>query len=324
MASPGSAAPQQRPARVARPPHSHQREPSGASASAARPFHDPVVTELCTLETFQNSFNTNDFIAQLSTKLVQRSKADPGPFQPKPFIRTFESALDELIKIRSQVTEQTQQLSSSVHVAESAYTKKLDELSKNFTAVGTSFSSLEDRISEVGRTAIRIGEQLETIDRQRNRASEAHDLIEFYYMFARGDTSKLERVRKEGGREGRMKTAVIARRLAAISREVDVRGSEQVSSTLQQPKTVAISLTKQTFQTRDAIDRYCERFERDMLKLFDKFYRKSDPKMMSHIAKVLQAFNGGASCVQIYVNQHDFFISKDRVGEASRTEASEM
>ncbi|KAN0063111.1 Exocyst complex component 5 [Thecaphora frezii] len=306
--------PKQRPTRTFRPPPAQQpalipsRTSSSShshslSTSSARPYHDSTVNELCTLETFQNSFNTNDFIAQLSTKLVQRSKADPGPFNPRPFIRTFEAALEQLTQIRTQVTAQTQVLSSSVHVAESAYTKKLDELSKNFVAVGNSFSSLEDRISEVGRTAIRIGEQLETIDRQRNRASEAHDLIEFYYMFARGDTSKLERVRKEGGKEGRMKTAVIARRLAAISREVDVKGSEQ---------------------TRDAIDRYCERFERDMLKLFDKFYRKSDPKMMSHIAKVMQGFNGGDRCVRIYVNQHDFFISKDRVGEASTIEDSEI
>ncbi len=42
------------------------------------------------------------------------------------------------------------------------------------------------------------------------------------------------------------------------------------------------------------------------------------------IAKVLQAFNGGTSCVQIYVNQHDFFISKDRVGEANSIELSQI
>ncbi|CBQ67730.1 related to exocyst complex 100 kDa component [Sporisorium reilianum SRZ2] len=297
--------PQPRPARSRPPLGSPVSAPplNRATSSSARPYQDAIVSELCTLDTFQNDFNTNDFIAQLTSKLVQRSKADPGPFNPRPFIRTFEAALDQLVQIRSQVDAQSQQLSSSVHVAESAYAKKLDELSKNFVAVGNSFTSLEDRISEVGRTAIRIGEQLETIDKQRNRASEAHDLIEFYYMFARGDTSKLERLRKEGGREGRMKTAVIARRLAAISREVDVAGSEQ---------------------TRESIDRYCERFERDMLKLFDKFYRRSDPKMMSHIAKVLQGFNGGASCVQIYVNQHDFFISKDRVGEANGIELSQI
>ena len=41
-----------------------------------------------------------------------------------------------------------------------------------------------------------------------------------------------------------------------------------------------------------------------------------------HCAKTLEDFNGGASCMQIYVNQHDFFISKDRVlEEAAKQEA---
>ena len=31
---------------------------------------------------------------------------------------------------------------------------------------------------------------------------------------------------------------------------------------------------------------------------------------MQHCAKALMDFNGGNSCVQIYVNQHTFFISK--------------
>ena len=29
------------------------------------------------------------------------------------------------------------------------------------------------------------------------------------------------------------------------------------------------------------IEKYCEVFEKDMLKLFDKSYRKGDPKMMA-------------------------------------------
>lgn len=41
-------------------------------------------------------------------------------------------------------------------------------------------------------------------------------------------------------------------------------------------------------KTRETVDRYCERFERDMLKLFDKFYRKSDPKMMGVSEDVLK------------------------------------
>lgn len=251
----------------------------------------------------QQGYSSKDFLAGLSEKLVARSKADPGPFNPRPFIRTFESSVDALLSLQTQLQSQMTTLSSSLRVSESAYTSKLHDLSSHFASASTSFGSLESRFSEVGRTAMHIGEQLQTIDRARTRAAEAHDLIEYYYQFARDDTSRLEQLRKEGGRDGRLRTAVIVRRLSAIAREVDVPGAEQ---------------------TREIIDRFAERFERDMLKLFDRFYRKSDPKMMSHIAKVLQRFNGGHSCVQIYVNQHDFFISKDRIGQRRDVEQSSM
>jgi hypothetical protein len=67
-----------------------------------------------------------------------------------------------------------------------------------------------------------------------------------------------------------------------------------------------------------------------MLNLFDRCYRRGDPKMMhvrfyqlasfvtlltqssQHCAQTLLEFNGGASCVQVYVNQHDFFINHVR------------
>ena len=86
-------------------------------------------------------------------------------------------------------------------------------------------------------------------------------------------------------------------------------------------------------KTRENIDRYCEKFEKDMLHLFDRAYRRGDPKMMhvrsssapwqasseegsvQHCAQTLLDFNGGASCVQVYVNQHDFFINRVRADE---------
>ena len=72
---------------------------------------------------------------------------------------------------------------------------------------------------------------------------------------------RLEQIRKEEGREGRAKVAVIARRLAILAKEVEtMEGGEE---------------------TRASIDKYCERFEKDMLKLFDRYYRKGDPKMMA-------------------------------------------
>lgn len=101
-------------------------------------------------------------------------------------------------------------------------------------------------MSEVGRTAIRIGavlailnvvihadntagEQLEAVHIQRQRAQVAHDLINYYIQFSRGDTSALDVLRKERGKEGRRELATVLRRLSVVAREVDLPNAEQAS-----------------------------------------------------------------------------------------------
>lgn len=228
---------------VARPARHRPAPNLPAQGSRSTGFYQdpPIVDELCRIETFKDNFNTRDFLSALSERQIALSRADPGPFNPKPFTRTFEAAVQSLQTLRKDLQREQSTLGSSVQVAQSAYSSKLHELASHFTSVSQSFSSLESRFSEVSRTAIHIGEQLETIDRQRSRAVEAHDLIEHYYAFAREDTSKLDRLRKEGGRQGRLKTAIIARRLGAISREVDVPGADKVSRQIGQYQTILIA-----------------------------------------------------------------------------------
>ncbi|KDQ08839.1 hypothetical protein BOTBODRAFT_37533 [Botryobasidium botryosum FD-172 SS1] len=262
---------------------------------------DPTVQELLTLDSFESKFNIKDFVGSISEKLIVQSKEDPGPFDPKPFIRTFESAVDELLALRKDLQQKSEVLEQSVKAAEKDYSKKLVDLNAGFETVSKSFSTMESRMSEVGRTAIRIGEQLESAHLSRQRAQAAYDLIDFYNQFSRNETARLDAMRKEG-KEGKHDVAVILRRLTTVAKETDVPGAEV---------------------TRDNIDKYCEKFEKDMLRLFDRCYRKGDPKMMAHCAQTLLDFNGGASCVQIYVNQHEFFISK-RVQEVTEIEGSPL
>ena len=80
---------------------------------------------------------------------------------------------------------------------------------------------------EVGRTAIRIGEQMESVHQQRQRAQAAYDLIDFYNQFSRDDTSRLDALKKEG-KDGRRKVAVLLRRLATVAKEVDLSHSDKV------------------------------------------------------------------------------------------------
>ncbi|KAF8514881.1 exocyst complex component Sec10 [Hysterangium stoloniferum] len=264
---------------------------------------DPSVEEVLTLSTFEDKFDVKDFVSSISEKLISQSKATPGPFDPKPFIRTFESAVDKLLDIRKNLQRQTDLLERSVKPAERDYSKKMTELGGGFDAVGKSFTSMEGKISEVGRTAVRIGEQLESVHISRQRAQAAYDLIDYYNHFSKGDTTRLDNLQKEGGRDGRHQTAIILRRLSIVAKEVDMPSADK---------------------TRENIDKYCEKFEKNMLRLFDRCYRKGDPKMMNHCAQTLLDFNGGASCVQIYVNQHEFFISKNQVQELSAVESGQL
>ncbi|KAF8631594.1 hypothetical protein AX15_002342 [Amanita polypyramis BW_CC] len=242
------------------------------------------------LSSFKGKFDVPSFIGSISEKLIARSKADNGPFDPKPFLAIFETAVDRLIAARREVQTKTDQLEKSVRVSEREYSKKMADLNRSFEAVSSAFSGMESRMNQVSATAVRIGEQLETVHIERQRAQVAYDLIDLYGAFTKGDTSKLDMLRKEG-RNGRRQVAILLRRLNTVAKEVDLPSADR---------------------TRENIEKYCEKFEKEMLGLFDRCYRKGDPKMMHHCAQTLLEFNGGASCVQVYVNQHDFFINEAR------------
>ncbi|KAG8931285.1 Exocyst complex component 5 [Tulasnella sp. 419] len=276
-------------------------EPSSRATTRLYPL-DPVIKEQLILKSFQDKFDIKDFISNISEKLIAQSQADPGPYDPKPFIRTFESVVDVLMGLRKEVQSKTESQEQAVRVAEKEYSKKLVDLNSGFESVGKSFNSMESKIGEVGRTAIRIGEQLESVHIARQRAQAAHDLVSYYSQFSKGDTSKVEALRKEG-KEGRHQLAILLRRLSIVAKEVDLSVSERA---------------------REEIEKYCEKFEKDMLRMFDKSYKRGDPRTMAHCAQTLLDFNGGGSCVQIYVNQHDFFISKNRIQESNNIEGTHL
>ncbi|CAB4489655.1 exocyst complex component Sec10 [Rhizophagus irregularis] len=262
----------------------------------ANPYDlDPEVRALLKIETFQQGkFTTREFVENISKNILKR--ANPKEFDPKPFIRTFERSIDELLKLRESVKKESKDLEASVQLIETGHRKKLVELKTTFEDVVNSFETLETRINEVGNTAIRIGEQLETIDKQRSRASESKELIEYFMAFNRGDISQLEYLRTQNGKEGQFKAATISRRLNAIAKEVDIPGGEVA---------------------RSRIEKYCEVLEKELLEEFDKAYRQKDKETMKHCAKTLQEFNGCESCIKLYVNQHQFFITKVNLSQAN-------
>ena len=99
---------------------------------------------------------------------------DGTAFSPVPFIRTFETVVDRLINVRNDLQKRTEQMEKSVRQAEKEFSGRMRGLNDNFEVihahisrdislttseqeVSKSFAGMESKISEVGRTAIRIG-----------------------------------------------------------------------------------------------------------------------------------------------------------------------
>ncbi|KAG2203235.1 hypothetical protein INT46_000425 [Mucor plumbeus] len=266
------------------------------------PFYElsPDIKNLLAIETFRENVSTTDFIERISSGIIDQINGNAaGAFDSKPFIRTFESVLEELHQLRTRVQHQCNELESSAQAAESEYKRNITDLHGAFDDVYRSYDSLEGRIGDVGKTAIRIGEQLETIDKERSKASESRDIIEYFMEFQDGSSERLDTLR-QSGEEGQLKTAIIGRRLNAVAKEVDNDTNAKM-----------------------AIEKFCESFEKEILEEFDKAYEEGDPRVMAHCAKVLFEFNGGASCVQIYVNQHEFFMSNMKIEEIDHVRDSE-
>ena len=74
-------------------------------------------------------------------------------FDPKPFIRSFEEAVDRLISVRKEIQAKTEQMEKSVRVSEREYSKKMIELTKGFEVRDASFSGFSShqniRLSEI-------------------------------------------------------------------------------------------------------------------------------------------------------------------------------
>lgn len=72
------------------------------------------------------------------------------------------------------------------------------------------------------------GEQLESVHVSRQRAQAAYDLIDYYNHFSKGDTTRLDNLQKDGGKEGRHQAAIILRRLSTVAKEVDLPSADKV------------------------------------------------------------------------------------------------
>ncbi|KAK9473534.1 exocyst complex component Sec10-like protein, partial [Dipodascopsis tothii] len=211
---------------------------------------------------------------------------------PKPYIRTLEASLDALARISNGLGTREQKIQSEVSHVELEHQQNTALIERECQTLLDQFAKLDILVSEASSTTTTLGESADLVSRQRNRAASSSFLIKCYLSFLQDDTSVVDNLR-QGSLENQRQGAVIVRQLLRIAKK--------------------ITSIKDSARARQNIEKYAEALERDLLKMFDRAYRSADMDQMKATADILTEFNGGSSVIQIFVNQHDFFIMKEKL-----------
>ena len=317
------------------------RNPETASIFSTQSARAPTLqgsrnAQVFTLDTFSSKdFIVKDFIESLSetatpvrrsgqpTNAAQASQA----FDPKPLIRTFEHALSRLKTLSEDLESRENELSGSVRRAEGQHNSNIKSRERELERAVDNFQRLERTLDgdgdAGGNVAMRIGERLEELDKQRQRAQDAKFVLQCWLEVSeRGDLSTLEDVRKMGGGDGKVRCAHIARQLLRISQRLDPNSDGSKT-----PQTNGVHFAngvngdhgersparKDGRQPREIIEKFLEMLEKDLLKSFDDFYRRQNFDGMRECAMALRDFSDGNSVISLFVNQHQFFIDRSQL-----------
>ncbi|KAK3695276.1 exocyst complex component Sec10-like protein [Podospora appendiculata] len=294
-----------------------------------------------------------DSLADTAVPANRRSgPSSSHAFDPKPLIRTFENALGQLGTLSEQLQEKESELLSQVRRAEIQHDQTLDTLGRKLDQSMAQFEALDLTLNNPasadangnvaatnGNIAVQIGEKLEELDRKRRKAQDANFLIQCWIEVTEtGQLTSLEEIQRQGGAENKIRCAVIARQMMRISQRLDplswghqaangIRGNGLANGTTATATAAATATATATataaaaaaaaaapkHNTREVLEKFSELLEQDLLKQFNNSYRRQNFDDMLECAKVLHDFNGGASVIAAFVNQHQFFIDRDQL-----------
>lgn len=283
-----------------------------------------------TLDTFSSrDFIVKEFVEELSDSAVPPNRrsgpSNQAAFDPKPLIRSFEHALNRMSELSGDLETRENELSGAVRRAEAQHVSNVQTLGRKLDQTIDSFNRLDSSLSgdnydEGGNAVVKIGERLEELDRQRTRAQDAKFLIQCWMEVSeRGELFLLEDIRRQGGGDGKVRCANIARQLTKISQRLDpdswghMMGNAKIANGVNGTNGPDADNRRHNHNTRELIEKFLETLEKDLLKSFDEFYRRENFEAMRECAKVLYDFNGGASVIGSFVNQHQFFIDRSQL-----------
>lgn len=243
----------------------------------------------------------------------------------------YKDTLSQLAGLSEELEERETELATAVRRAEQQHEETRDTLGGKLRLTIDSFEGLgisskdstgSTRNDRNGRSprgsniAMEIGERLEELDKQKRRAQDARFLIVCWSEVR--ETGRLttleEMTRRHGSGENKVRCAVIARQLMRMSQRLDPASWAQTNGKKRVVNGYSNGVpVHKGHNTRELIEKFSETLEKDLLKQFDISHSRNNFDEMLECAKVLRDFNGGASVIASFVNQHQFFLDRSQL-----------
>ncbi|AGO13740.1 AaceriAGL130Cp [[Ashbya] aceris (nom. inval.)] len=263
--------------------------------------------KVLTLDNFLGGLTVNEFVQQLSKEHAPSSLSSSAngssnrdstfdQLDPKPYIRTFESVLRELKKLKVECESKKVHLNQEVTESELAHARNVLQLNERFKAIVSNYDALDEKLSSVTQVVAPLGEKLEKSMRAKNSYVKSAELISFYKDFhLEGTSAKLESLRTSSDWREKAQAAILVKQLLVLTRKIDTKSL---------PKTI---------ETTSALEQYAAAMEKELLDSFNLAYRNNDFDKLNEIALILKHYNGGVNVIQSFINQHEYFADAELI-----------
>lgn len=228
-------------------------------------------------------FSVKSFIEQLGGG--HEHLQEDRELDPKPYIRTFESAAAELERLLNVASSQEEACEEETKELNEARGSEAQDIASHVQTCMDEVKSLDEIVTVLQQSNGPTGQRLRRISRQYTATCNYRAIISAYLSFYND------------------KPSTELSRLWAVDR----RRCAHFVGDLQKLATAIGDADNQDVQTR--IDKYAEDMENRLVSTFQEKYQHFDLPGMREAAEISTEFNGGGAIIRAYINQHPFFMN---------------
>jgi len=167
-------------------------------------------------------------------------------------------------------------------MAEAVHKNQLKELNNKFHVIRTKFQQLDQRISKVSHTAVRTGQQLEAVNKNKRKIVAGKEMIRQFLEFNSGDKTQFDPIFRDFSDPNRLKAA--ARQIQQL---------QKYSNQFRGEKTEV---------AKASIEETADEIEKHLLRRFETELSRSNLGRMKDLASTLCCFQS-QKVVFLYVNR---------------------